>query len=450
METPSNTVTVDIETTITTYLKRKASPFTEANWIVACGWAHGTGQPVGGYYGTDQRGADGVFAALLAGHPEYVITFNGKFDVLHLIKGPRDYEAWQAWVAAGGLLWDCQLAEYLLRGQVQEAQMLSLDEVAPTYGGNVKISEVKAYWERGVNTPDIPRQLLMDYLLGRGDDHGDIGNTTKVFQGQWAKAVKRGQLQSIILNMGSLCASIEMERNGMFVNQSLGRQLAEALRERVTALTQSLLTYLPTDLPFEFNWRSRAHLSALIFGGSVKYQARVPVFNSETGLPTYAMMDEEHFVLADGTTVAVSDAPPLNVVRFAGGKQKGLPKTKKVKVEDKTRPKMRNEDFLYPLPGFTKPQRKWLGDSGYYSTSSAVIEELGETTDVPFLKAFAELQSATKDLGTYYITEEFDEDGNVVAAKGMLTLVADDNIVHHKINHTSTVTGRFSSSDPNL
>ncbi len=32
----------------------------------------------------------------------------------------------------------------------------------------------------------------------------------------------------------------------------------------------------------------------------------------------------------------------------------------------------------------------------------------------------------------------------------MLTLVGADSIIHHSINHTSTVTGRFSSSNPNL
>lgn len=444
------TVTLDVETTITTFLKRKASPFTDENWVVALGWALGDAAPVGAYYGHDQRGTDGALATLLAGSPDFLITFNGKFDMLHLIRGERDYAAWQDWVAGGGLVWDCQLVEYLLRGQVQEAQMMSLDEVAPTYGGNVKISEVKAYWERGVNTPDIPRQLLMDYLLGRGDDHGDIGNTTRVYHGQLAKAIKRGQLQSILLNLGSLCASIEMERNGMFVNVPLGRTLAEKLKERVTSLTQSLLTYLPKDLPFEFNWRSRVHLSALIFGGSVKYTARVPVFSSETGKPTFCMMDERHFVLADGSTAPVSDVVPSNAVRFKAGKQAGQPKTTAVKVPDPSRPKMRNEEFLHPLPGFTRGQRQWLGDSGYYSTASSVIEELALTTDIPFLKDFAELQSLTKDLGTYYITEEFDEDGNVTGAKGMLTLVGPDGIVHHKINHTSTVTGRFSSSDPNL
>lgn len=450
MEDLKGYVVLDLETTISTHLKRKASPFTDANWVVAAGWCFGNGPPTGAYYGEDRTGSNGLLATLLAGGPKFIVAFNGKFDLLHLLRCPVNYEAWQVWVERGGLVFCTQLAEYLLMGQVQESQMLALDEVAPKYGGNVKIDEVKAYWERGVNTPDIPRQLLMDYLLGRGDVEGDIGNTRRVFLGQVEKARASGQVNSIILNMGSLCASIEMERNGMAVDVPMGRELAAKLKLRVDSLTQSLQTYLPTDLPFVFNWRSRVHLSALIFGGSVKYTARVPVYSTDTGLPTYSMTDELHYVLADGSTAPVSDVEPPNVERFKAGKQAGQPKTKKVKVPDLSKPKTRMEEFHHKLPGFVAPQRRWLGDSGTYSTASSVIEELSETTDVPFLKDFAELQKHVKDLGTYYITEEFDEDGNVTESKGMLTLVGADGIVHHKINHTSTVTGRFSSSDPNL
>jgi DNA polymerase I-like protein with 3'-5' exonuclease and polymerase domains len=74
-----------------------------------------------------------------------------------------------------------------------------------------------------------------------------------------------------------------------------------------------------------------------------------------------------------------------------------------------------------------------------------VIEELG-VRDIPFLKALAKLQSMAKDLGTYYIVT----DEKTGETKGMLSLVGLDGLVHHSINHCSTVTGRFSSNSPNL
>jgi DNA polymerase-1 len=92
------------------------------------------------------------------------------------------------WVAEGGQVWDCQLAEYLLEGMVQQAHMLSLDEVAPRYGGQLKFDEVKALWQAGVQTDDIEPKLLLRYLCGEGTDLGDVGNTLKIAQAQIARA----------------------------------------------------------------------------------------------------------------------------------------------------------------------------------------------------------------------------------------------------------------------
>jgi DNA polymerase I-like protein with 3'-5' exonuclease and polymerase domains len=63
-----------------------------------------------------------------------------------------------------------------------------------------------------------------------------------------------------------------------------------------------------------------------------------------------------------------------------------------------------------------------------------------------FLRALTSVAKMKKDLTTYYISTD-EETGE---SKGMLTLVGSDSIIHHSINHTSTVTARFSSSNPNL
>lgn len=452
-------LTFDLETTTTTYMGRKASPFYDGNWIVAVGWAYGDEQPQGFHTGfgeeADRHGAEGWFAKILAKHdPQYIVGFNIKFDIQWAIKHPVDYEAYQDWIARGGQLWDTQLVEYLLDGQKQESHMLSLDEVAPRYGGNLKIDEVKALWRAGVQTHDIPQQLLMDYLIGRGDDHGDIGNTRLVFLGQVATAKKRGQVKSIQLNNGALVATIEMERNGLYVNTELGRQQAKKLAEQSASLIASLQTSLPTDLPFEFKWTSRRQLSALIFGGVIPYKQRVHQMD-ESGEPAYAMKDEEQWVLSDGTTTpsapGVAGLSDSGYAKYTGGKKAGLYKTKKVKVPDYSKPKLKWETFHYTFPGFTEPKKEWEGaEKGVYSTSADVIDELGGR-GIPFLDQFADFKDIMKDLGTYYITEEFDEDtGELVKAKGMLTLVGADGLVHADISMVSTVTGRFAHSKPNV
>src|SRR5690606_33131133 len=161
--------------------------------------------------------------------------------------------------------------------------------------------------------------------------------------------------------------------------------------------------------------------------------------------------DELHYVLKDGTTTATAPAEDFdnvdNYATFASGKNKGDFKTKKVKVDDLTKPKFRNEDMLFTFPGYTEPDPKWesKSDPGVYSTSAEVIKELG-SRDIPFLKALAKRADIHKDLSTYFITT----DPKTGEQKGMLTLVGPDNIIHHKLNMNTTVTGRLSSSDPNL
>jgi DNA polymerase I len=452
----TNTYAVlDVETTISTYMKRKASPFSDENWIVAAGWKFGSSDVQGAYYGEDRKGYGGLLSTILAGGPKLLAGFNIKFDLLHMLRNEKDYEVYQDWVSSGGLVWDGQLAEYLLSGMVQESHMLSLDEVAPRYGGDTKIDEVKALWEKGVNTHLIPRQLLMDYLTGREGTGGDIANTELIMLGQLKAARDMKMLDTIRVNMGALLASIEMERNGLWVNKPLGLELAEKLTADIAQMQQDMQQYIPADLPFEFNWGSPKQRSAIIFGGDVKYPAREQVLD-EKGEQAYALKDEDHYVYADGSTRPVSvvdaefDSPDTQAIKlpvmFTGGQKKGQFKTKRVKVSDLTKPKSRIADFYYRFPGYTKPRPEWEGaDKGVYSTRADIIEELA-LTGIPFLEVYAKLAAATKDLGTYYITPDEKNPGEF---KGMLTLVQPDGIVHHSINHTSTVTTRLSHNNPN-
>lgn len=429
--------TLDCETTIHKSFKRKANPFDPANWVVYVGDKKAKQDSTVVRY-LKPEDNKGWLVPLLTPDIKLLVGFNIKFDILHAIaKDEANLQAWMKWVAGGGNVWDCQLAEYLLGGMLPELHMMSLDEVAPKYGGHLKDDEVKALWEAGIDTPDIPEDLITSYL------HGDCSNTEAIFLGQLVRARECGQTKSLLLNFGSLLYTIEAERNGMKIDYELGCKLAAELEIELAALSARLHEYLPKDLPFEFNWGSRHHLSALIFGGSVKYKAKANVLG-EDGQPTYYQTDAEFYVCDDGSLTA----DPLNsgVAFYKSGKNEGRPKTKKVKVWDYERgPKQRLEDFLHPFDGFTTPWEGWAtATEGVWSTSAAVIEALGDR-DIPFLKDLARRAAVDKDLGTYFIRK--DKDGNNV---GMLTLVQEDGVIHHSLNHTSTVTGRFSSSNPNL
>ena len=83
-----------------------------------------------------------------------------------------------------------------------------------------------------------------------------------------------------------------------------------------------------------------------------------------------------------------------------------------------------------------------------YSTSGEVLDTItANAGNVPFLAALGDANRLNKEIGTYYVKT----DPKTGEKKGMLTCVQPwDHMVHHKLNHTSTVTSRLSSSDPNL
>ena len=448
---------IDLETTTKFSYKRKANPFDPENWIVMAGALEAEERWGKAYYylNREESHKHDWFRSLLK-RTKLLVGFNFKFDIHHLIQCPENYVAWMDWIASGGQIFDCQLAEYLLNGMGAQDQYLSLDEVAPRYGGNLKVDEVKLLWEDGVDTPDIDRDLLERYLVGdpKTGDEGDLGNTRLIFRGQLARARKNGQLKSLLLNMGSLVYTIEAEHQGMAVDYELGCKLAAEREQELAALTEELAKFIPDDLPFEFNWGSRNHLSALIFGGQVKYVAKAPILDDDGNL-VYYQKEVVHYETEDGRFIEAREyeakaadepehAPKLK--RYASGKKKGEPKTKKFKVPDLERgPKERNEDFYYTFPGFTKPRKEWETKTpGVYSTAADTIEALGNC-GIPFLKTLAEHSAVSKDLKTYFITT----DEKTGEKKGMLTLV-DNGIIHHSLNHVNTVTGRFSSSNPNL
>lgn len=450
---------LDLETTIRTALKRKANPFNGLNRVVAIGTRrNGEVQNKGQYFltGVDENqqyfggAGDGWLEDVLR-DVDYLVGFNIKFDIHHAIcSGPLNRMAWIQFIDRGGMIFDCQVAEYLIHGMEQSVQMTSLDETAPKYGGNLKDDAVKSLWTAGVDTCDIGKELLMDYLIGTGpDDLGDIGNTEKVFLAQVQILRARGGLRSALLNMGALAATIEMEYNGMYVDKEWGLEHAKVLEQQLAEATEELNGFIPKDLPFEFNWNSRFHKSALIFGGSIAYDAKVPVLTDD-GRQTYVQKDEIQYTLTNGTTTPLAPADNFDNLHlyetYKGGKNAGEYKTKKVKVDDHTKPKTRNEEFQFTFPGFTTPDPKWAGkDPGVYSCAADVIEELS-FRKLPFTDALSRQADIAKDLGTYFIST----DKKTGEQKGLLTLVGPDGIVHHKLNMTNTITARLSSSDPNL
>jgi hypothetical protein len=235
------TKSFDIETDTHTLHKRKASPWHPDRKVVcaAVDMLGDAAKPPAKLWFFGKAGAPkGWLKPVLEG-TKVLVGANIKFDILHAIVGDdENLEAWMDWVCRGGWVWDIQLAEYKLNGMTQADHMLALDDMAPRYGGDLKHDEVKALWAAGVQTSDIEPALLSRYLAGGPDENGqwkpgDVQNTLTVYRAQVKRARECGQINDILLQMGSLLCSIEMERNGMFVDKPLGVKIAGELEDGV-------------------------------------------------------------------------------------------------------------------------------------------------------------------------------------------------------------------------
>ncbi len=485
MKLGKNILTFDLETENHELNKRKAGPFDSRNYVVQIGWSINGGAKHEKYYTEYHR--ECIMPDLT--DVKLIVGFNTKFDLLWVWHEPEV----QAFLKRGGRIWCGQLTEYLLGGMVQEVQMVSMNDTAEQYGGGLKIDAVKEMWQQGTLTSQVPRDLLTEYLVGttpnlpakanRGEDHiqGDIDNTWLIFLGQ-IKRIKEEMAPEFGTMLAhrhdSLLATTEMEYNGMLIKQERGEELQQEVAAELAASKEELEGYIP-KLPEElvFNWNSNIHKSALIFGGHVKYkkweqhrdeEGNLQFSNKTEKWPLFTYMgqprpvDPNKCILAGeiyvievlkGTQGARIHKGKSLLIQdtYKAGKKAGIGKTKNVTVPDLDKPKGRQNDKVFKFNGYTKPDKRWQSDAltdgagdPIYSVAADIIETLTKR-GLPFTTALGTHTKLNKDLGTYYWAE--DDKGK---RKGMLTMVGDDGIIHHSLNHVNTVTGRMSSNNPNL
>jgi DNA polymerase I-like protein with 3'-5' exonuclease and polymerase domains len=363
---------------------------------------------------------------------KYLIGHNIKFDLIWYWDDPELIKFFEN----GGKVWDTMYAEYLLSGQFYSMQShakglgISLKDCAKRRGlDHQKLDMVAALWDQGVRTEDIDEEILMEYLMG------DVLTTEDLFLAQVAQARKQGQVVTIQQRMDGLLATTEMEFNGMQIDQKAAEEQMAALEKSIQEHQEELEQYIP-ELPTgcEFNWGSWRNVSALIFGGELKYKGTEYSLDSDGNLQYYKKKIREKCLDDEGNPIVIKS-----------GKNAGKVKTRLVSVDDIERgPKTRKCNAYFTLPGMAEPKDKWKSSvEGYYSTAEDVLEEVAEQ-GVPFVEKLLELKGMSKDLGTYY--KRFTKG----KWTGMLTNIQPDGKVHGHLNHAITATARLSSSKPNL
>lgn len=370
-----NYVVVDLETSIKnkTIGSNKASPFWPDNKVVLSG-----------------RRVKGSRIDTSLEWPASHLTFgflfvgqNIKFDLLHMLTNgmleKEDFKNLQ--------IWDTQLVEYLITAQ--QSKYAKLDDLSVKYGGKLKDDKIKELWDAGVDTEDIDKDMLCDYL------EGDLCNTEIVFLSQFLKVDELGIQQLVYDQMEALLATTIMEYNGLQFDMEGAITVAIDLTSRIEAIENEMKIISPIP---DFNINSPKEVGILLFGGAYK-------------------RDETE-------TIVDSEGEP---VRYKTGARAGAIKTRKCWVNY-------HFDGIVPKSKYTCPTTP----TGAYQVSEKVLKELCAIPSIDSVipELILEHRNLNKDCSTYYV--------------GYSALVFPDGKIHPNYNHTATNTGRLSCTQPNL
>jgi len=324
---------LDVETTIS----NKGNPFDETNKLVMVGLlGHGLFDIE---YGDEPFGDNLKKIQEIIDDHDVLVGFNIKFD-LH-------------WLARYGIkfsdkkIWDCQLTQFMLSGQKDTYP--SLNRTCELYGFEKKLDLVSEnYWKNGIDTPDVPRDTLEEYL------QKDLELTEKVMLKQKEELADNPLLTRLIsLHNQDLLGLQEMEFNGLLFNQTWSETLGAELEEQIAKLDKRLYTFHSLDT---FNPNSNDHISVLLYGGTISYRVQVD----------------------DGF--------------YKTGEKKGQPKLKW---------SVREKQYSQLCKPIAKSQ---LAKEGYYSTDERTLKTLkGGKVAKEVISILLTRSALNKRMGTYYL-----------------------------------------------
>lgn len=318
---------------------------------------------------------------------DVVVGFNFKFD-LH-------------WLRTVGLerydfrVWDCQLAEHIYTGQ--KGQFISLDECLTKYGLDTKLDVVKDLWNAGVQTDEIAVNILEEYNCW------DVQQTEKLFLVQ--QELLSDEQKALVYLLGEdLKVLADIERNGLLFDKTTALSALESYKCEVVKCENQLETFLPTISHGTFNWDSGDHLSCLLYGGIIKFD--------------YATSEEAIYKSgAKKGTPYIKNSWHVEDVTFPGY-FKPLENTEVKKTKDNPHATTR----FYQVDGPTISQLKGGGKAG---------KEI-----VALLQTRSEKQKLVEMLESLF--KQFNEKQ------------WENNLVHGTYNQNVAITGRLSSSAPNM
>lgn len=197
---------------------------------------------------------------------DLVVGFNFKFDLHWLLK----YGVYQL---RNKQIWDVQIAEFIRSNQTH--RFPSLNETCEKYGIPLKLDVVKLdYWEKGIDTKDIPWEILSEYAKH------DADVTLQCYHKQ-LPLMSPAQIKLCYLMCQDLQILQEMEANGIPFDEELCTTRSQEVDDKISEIKTKLAAIYPST---PINFASNDHLSAFLYGGVVKEDGKEFVGFYKTGV----------------------------------------------------------------------------------------------------------------------------------------------------------------------
>jgi DNA polymerase I len=218
----------------------------------------------------------------------------------------------------------------------------------------------------------------------------DVENTLVIAKAQYKRAVEAGQLTLIETQMLALHATTEMQFNGLCVDKDrLDTYTVEVVDEYVAV--RVALEELAKDHVEDIN--SPKQWSQFFFGGKKKVKVKEAVGLYKNGNTKYKLMDK---------TVEIKP-----FIKYTPDPDKVSAKTGQVSVDD--------------------------------SVLNDMLKHTFNPEAIKIINGLLKYRELSKQLSTY-----------VQGLSKHIIAKPEGNFIHGKLNHTATVTGRLSSTNPNL
>jgi DNA polymerase I-like protein with 3'-5' exonuclease and polymerase domains len=328
-------LTLDVETT--TF--QKGNPFSQRNLLVCVGLKKDN-EPSRVYY--DPTGLNSDMIRHELANADLIVGFNLKFD-LSWLEREKLYDPY----TNRNRFWDCQLVDFLLERQAQPYP--SLDSTCAKYALGSKLDVVASeYWDKGIDTDAIPKEILAQYLKR------DLDLTYSLYKAQ------EGALDPSMDSLARLvCQDLpvlqQMESNGLVLDTPAAMKFHEQTINTVSDIEKELKQLLQIEV--DINWNSTFHRSVALYGGEIEFEKQVQVGFYKTGLR--------------------KNQPKMQTIVYKVGLSR----------------------VFDPIPGSE------LNKEGYWSTDDATLGQLEVTKDTKRVLELLKMRAEHSKLATTYLAK---------------------------------------------